>query len=80
MAPEERADAQQEGAVKAPLCDGCGMLAFSPPVNRYDVWAAHCRDAAKSVTGARRVVAVSRVGKPRQIERPVWCRGKENCE
>ena len=66
-------------------CDGCSVLEYEDAVNRYDVYSAHCCDPDKPVLGARRVVAVSGVGKPFQIQRPVWCtkgltsrrRGKE---
>ena len=58
-------------------CDGCGLLSFEKPVNRYDCFRALCCDPDKPVMGARRVVATSGVRRPRFIERPVWCRGKE---
>lgn len=62
--------------MSGPVCDGCRYLDFAEPVNRYDVFTAHCCDAGKPMTGARRVIAVSTVGAPVKIERPAWCRGK----
>ena len=58
------------------VCDGCGWLAFDEAVNRYDVNRALCCDPEKDMRGKRRVVAVSSVGHPQYIPRPVWCRGK----
>ena len=56
-------------------CDGCAVLEYSPALNAYDVYSAHCCDPDKPMTGKRRVVGVSRVGPPVYITRPVWCRG-----
>ena len=58
-------------------CDGCEELDFVDAVNAYDVYAARCNDEKKPVTGKHRVVAVSGVGKPFGMIRPVWCRGKK---
>ncbi len=58
------------------VCDGCAALEYSPPVNKYDYYAAQCFDEDKPVMGARRVVAVSSLGRPFGIIRPAWCRGK----
>ena len=58
-------------------CFGCKALSFEKPVNRYDVYTAHCCDPDKTAMGARRVIAVSHVGRPVRIERPAWCRRKE---
>ena len=60
------------------FCDGCTMLDFSPPVNRYDLYMAHCCDPKKSVIGTRRVVAVSPIREPFKILRPAWCREKRS--
>lgn len=57
-------------------CDGCGRLRFEKPVNRYDCFRALCCDPDKPVLGARRVLSTSGVAAPRNIVRPVWCRGK----
>lgn len=46
-------------------------------INPYDYYLARCNDPEKPVTGKHRVVAVSAVGKPFGIIRPVWCRGKK---
>ena len=62
---------------KRETCDECRFLAFDRAVNAYDVNRATCCDPDKPAMGARRVVAVSRIGLPRQIERPVWCRRKK---
>ena len=59
-------------------CDGCAALSFEPPMNRYDVWLACCRDEDKPVLGTRRVVATGQTRPPRQIERPAWCRKKRD--
>lgn len=58
------------------MCDGCGYLGYDEAVNRYDVCRAVCLDPDKPMRGTRRVVAVASVGRPRQIPRPVWCRGR----
>lgn len=58
------------------FCDGCAALEYGTPVNRYDYYSAQCCDADKPAMGTRRVVAVSSLGKPFHILRPVWCRGK----
>lgn len=58
------------------FCDGCGFLDYSEPVNRNDVYAAHCLDPEKPAMGSRRTIAVMMTVKPVQIIRPVWCRGK----
>ena len=55
-------------------CEICAYLAYEEPVNRYDVYSAHCCDRDKPMMGARRVVATSRVGRPERIERPKWCK------
>lgn len=60
-----------------PSCDGCDMLTFEEPHNRYDVYSAHCCDPEKPVMGPRRTVAVSASSKPFRIPRPKWCRGKK---
>lgn len=65
--------AQDDRKTRA-LCDGCRYLSFTVPVNRYDVFTAHCCDPDKPALGARRVVAVSQVGPPRRIDRPAWCK------
>lgn len=62
--------------MKDEYCDRCGQLDYEDSLNPYDVYAAVCCDPEKPMTGARRVVAVSGVGRPRRIIRPVWCRGK----
>lgn len=62
------------------FCDGCSVLEYMPPVNRYDYHAASCCDPDKPAMGVRRVVAVSSIGKPFQILRPVWCRGKQKAD
>ena len=55
-------------------CDGCAMLQFE----RWpQLHVALCCDPEKPALGARRVVAVSRIENPSQIDRPAWCRGKE---
>lgn len=59
------------------FCDGCGLLCFEKPVNRYDCFRALCCDPDKPVLGVRRVLATSGVAAPRNIDRPVWCRGKK---
>lgn len=59
-------------------CNGCGFLALDPAVNAYDVNRAVCCDPDKPALGARRVLAVSRVGWPLRIERPAWCRQKKS--
>lgn len=61
----------------ADFCDGCGLLGYDKPVNRYDCHRALCCDPDKPVLGARRVLATSGVAAPRYIARPAWCRGKE---
>ena len=63
---------------KRETCDECRFLAFDRAVNAYDTNRALCCDPDKPAMGARRVVAVSRIGLPRQIERPVWCRRKKS--
>ncbi len=62
------------------LCDGCAFLDYEAAVNPYDVFAALCRDEGKPMTGVRRIVAVSAIGPPEGIARPVWCRGKKQKE
>ena len=55
-------------------CDGCAQLRFERWPRNY---VAQCTDPDKPVLGARRVMAVSTVGAPFHIQRPAWCRGKE---
>lgn len=62
---------------KRETCDECRFLAFEEAVNPYDVNRALCCDPDKPAMGARRVIAVSRIGRPIGIERPAWCRKKE---
>ena len=59
------------------VCDGCGYLQYGPPANKYDYYTALCCDEDKPMMGARRVVAISSLGRPFGIMRPVWCRGKQ---
>ena len=59
------------------FCDGCGMLRYAEPVNRYDCHSAMCCDADKPAMGAKRVVATARTAQPRCIQRPAWCREKQ---
>ena len=54
-------------------CDGCGDLTFSGPVNRYDVYSAHCCSTDKPMIGRRRVVATARTQRPIHITCPAWC-------
>lgn len=58
-------------------CENCAYLAYEEPVSRDDVYSAHCCDPDKPMMGARRVVATSQVGRPGEIERPVWCKRKK---
>ena len=59
---------------KEKLCDGCTDLQFECWPTIY---VALCCDPNKAALGRRRVVAVSTICNPSQIERPAWCRGKE---
>ena len=63
--------------IERPSCDGCDMLSFEEPCNRYDLYSAHCQDPDKPVMGKKRTVAVATLSKPFGIPRPVWCRGKK---
>ena len=60
------------------LCDGCAVLRFAEPVNRYDCHSAMCCDTEKPAMGEKRVVATAMTAKPRFIKRPAWCRGKRS--
>lgn len=55
-------------------CDGCRQMT-------YEKWpsciVALCCDRDKPVIGPRRVIGATHIGKPIYIQRPVWCRGKE---
>lgn len=62
---------------KDQFCDGCAVLTFEEPYNRYDFFTAHCCDPEKPVTGKRRTLAVSALSKPICTPRPVWCTGKK---
>lgn len=58
-------------------CDGCRWCRIERPVNRYDVWRAHCTDPDKPAwLGGERVVGTaperSERG-PERIGRPAWC-------
>ena len=55
-------------------CDGCAALQFE----RWpQLHVALCCDPEKPALGRRRVVAVSTICNPSQIDKPAWCRGKE---
>ncbi len=58
-------------------CDGCAVLDYEKPVNRYDCFRAVCCDPEKPAMGARRVVDTAVTREPRNITRPIWCRGKQ---
>ena len=58
------------------FCDGCEELDFADAVNPYDCYAARCNDPDKPVLGRHRVIAALSLGRPFQIVRPAWCRGK----
>ncbi len=59
------------------ICDGCAVLTFEKPHNRYDFYTAHCCDPEKPVTGERRTLIVSALSQPFGIPRPAWCTGKK---